>query len=119
SSYLELLTEDHTLYNELSRYVGEVPAGLAAFARQAPHTLTRALGIEKTVRLDTRVEAACAGDLFLLCTDGLTDAVPEEDIAAILRRPANLEEMVAALIDRANAHGGPDNVTCVLARWMW
>ena len=57
------------------------------------------------------------GDLVLLCTDGLTGPVPDRDLAAILARAGDdLDRTCAELVDLANARGGPDNVTCVLAR---
>ena len=58
------------------------------------------------------------GDQLLLCTDGLTDMVPEEDIAKILSAPRTAQATCQSLIDAALAYGGKDNVTVVLGRWL-
>jgi protein phosphatase len=78
--------------------------------------ITRALGPEHTVEVDTRSFRARAGDVYLVCSDGLTTMLDEDEIAALLRERADLREAGEALIAAANAAGGRDNITVVLAR---
>jgi serine/threonine protein phosphatase PrpC len=112
---LEHLTEDHSLLNELMRRGETLPEPIDPVL--AKSVVTRALGMERHVDVETRVERPEPGDLVLLCSDGLTGPVSEEEIAEVLSSAEDLEAAVTALIDRANEHGGPDNVTCVIVRF--
>lgn len=112
---LERLTEDHSLWNEHLHRGEELPDDLDPLL--ARNVVTRALGMGKTVDVDTRVERPEAGDLLLICSDGLSGPVPEPEIAEVLAQNDDLEQAARYLIERANLHGGPDNVTCVLVRW--
>jgi protein phosphatase len=114
---LERMTRDHTMLGDYVEKHGPLPSHLAGIGGQ--HLLTRALGADKKVRVDTRVERPQAGDLMLLCSDGLTGVVTDDEIAAILREPTDLSTAAERLIERANEGGGPDNVTVVLVRWRW
>jgi protein phosphatase len=76
--------------------------------------ITRALGPEAAVEVDTFSYPARAGDVFLLCSDGLSSMVRDDEIAAILRDAGSLEEAGQRLIDAANEAGGRDNITVVL-----
>ena len=58
------------------------------------------------------------GDIMLLCSDGLAGPVTDEDILDIILAESDLRQATQDLIDKANRNGGPDNVTCVLARWV-
>jgi serine/threonine protein phosphatase PrpC len=78
--------------------------------------ITRALGPEGTVEVDTRSFRARAGDVYLLCSDGLTTMLSEEEIASVLESRATLRDAGEALIAAANAAGGRDNITVVLLR---
>jgi protein phosphatase len=78
--------------------------------------ITRALGPEARVDVDTRTHRARPGDVLLLCSDGLTSMVPEARIAEILGGQSSLEAAGRALIDEANERGGRDNITVVLLR---
>jgi serine/threonine protein phosphatase PrpC len=111
---LRQLTEDHSVVAELVRR-GSLSA---EDAEHHPHrnVITRALGAEPDVVADTVSEALRDGDVVLLCSDGLSSYVPERDIAAALAAAGSLREAAAALVERANAAGGTDNVTVVLAR---
>jgi PPM family protein phosphatase len=81
------------------------------------HVLTKALGLAEDVDFVVGEEALQPGDLVLLCSDGLTSVLSNEEIGAILRTHAgDLREACAALVARANAGGGPDNVTVVVVR---
>jgi protein phosphatase len=78
--------------------------------------ITRALGADWQVDVDTWTTPARAGDVILLCTDGLTGFVDEAAIAKTLEQAEDLEAAVHALVDAANAAGGEDNITAVAAR---
>ena len=78
--------------------------------------ITRALGIEGTVEVDTRSFKGRPGDVYLICSDGLTTMISEERIAAILNATPRLHDAGEALIAEANRAGGRDNITVVLLR---
>src|SRR5580704_4659378 len=111
---LEQLTFDHSLVWEMMA-TGQLPAGdVANFIPK--NIITRSLGPHVEVKVDLEGPFGLeAGDVFLLCSDGLTGQVKDEQIAAILgsMSPA---EATRALVDLANLHGGPDNVTVIVAR---
>jgi protein phosphatase len=99
---LTQLTHDHTRAEELGG-VGPLAAAL-----------TRAVGIEPTVEIELLVFEAAPGDLFLLCTDGLSSALGNDQIAAIASGPGDLPTRARALVDRADEESGKDNITVVL-----
>ena len=78
--------------------------------------ITRALGTQSRVTPDIFDLEADPGDLFLLCTDGLTREVPDAGLAAILSGSQTLAEMCNELVSTANQAGGGDNITCLLVR---
>lgn len=112
---LEQLTEDHTLaqqyvreglmnQNEADRWVGR-------------NMLVKGLGIDTRVDPDINEEDLQPECMYLLCSDGLTDAVPDDLIAATLRKQSDsLQSAVDTLINLANDNGGPDNISIILAR---
>ncbi len=111
-SRLEQLTEDHSLVNELVRS-GRLSREEAESHPQRS-VITRALGTDPDVDVDTFTLAARGGDVFLLCSDGLTTMVRDEDIlTTVERHRGDLEAAARALIDRANRGGGEDNITVV------
>ncbi len=111
---LERLTQDHSLVEEMLRQGRLTPEQ----AREHPQrsVITRALGPEADVDVDTSTERARDGDVYLVCSDGLTSMVDEARIADVLAGAATLEAAGHALIDAANAAGGRDNITVVLFR---
>jgi len=110
---LEQLTEDHSYVAELVRR-GELSPEEAEVHPQRS-MITRALGTEPRVDADTFTLQAREGDLFLLCSDGLTSMVDAETIASILQRERrDLRGAARALIAAANDRGGDDNITAVL-----
>jgi protein phosphatase len=111
---LERLTEDHSLVEEMRRR-GQLTAQEADEHPQRS-IITRALGPEPEVAVDTHSWRGAAGDVYLLCSDGLTSMVPEVQVAALLRGAATLQDAGRALIDAANSAGGRDNITVVLFR---
>src|SRR5262245_31338535 len=111
---LRQLTEDHSVVAELLRRGSISPED----AETHPHrnVITRALGAEPEVTVDTFSEYLRDGDVVLLCSDGLSSYVSEEDIARALGDAVTLADAAKALVERANGAGGTDNVTVVLAR---
>lgn len=112
SMELKLLTQDHSFVQELINK-GEMSM---EEARKHPmrHVILRALGESNGLAVDTMSGDIFPGDLFLLCSDGLTDMVDDHLIRNILSSPSQLEKRAQQLIDAAKASGGLDNVTVVL-----
>jgi protein phosphatase len=111
---LERLTDDHSLVDELLRQGRLTPEEAVEHPQRS--VITRALGPEATVEVDTRSYRARPGDVYLLCSDGLTAMVSEARLAEILRAHPRLHDAGEALIAAANEEGGRDNITVVLAR---
>jgi protein phosphatase len=108
------ITRDHSLLQE------QIDAGLitpeqAAFSANK-NLVTRAVGVEDTVQLETHQHEVMAGDLYLLCSDGLSDMLDDNAIAQLLRAHESLAACTKALIDAANDAGGKDNISVVLVR---
>jgi protein phosphatase len=78
--------------------------------------VTRAVGVEDTVLLETHLHDVMPGDTYLLCSDGLSDMLDDESIAQVLAGAESLSEAAASLIEAANEAGGKDNISVVLAR---
>jgi len=108
------ITRDHSLLQE------QIDAGLitpeqAAFSANK-NLVTRAVGVEDTVLLETHAHEVQAGDLYLLCSDGLSDMLPDVSIAQILTSANTLPDACRALVAAANDAGGRDNISVILAR---
>lgn len=110
--WLARLTEDHTVANA-RRHDARAMQRFAGYG----HALTRSVGASDTIDVEMRFLTPRAGDVLLLCSDGLTNAVDDQDIAAILVANADLDVAAEQLIIRANDNGGPDNITVALQRW--
>jgi serine/threonine protein phosphatase PrpC len=108
------LTDDHSLVDELMRQGRLTPEEAVEHPQRS--VITRALGPEGTVEVDTRSFRARAGDVYLLCSDGLTTMLDEEEIAEVLRSHPVLRDAGETLIAKANEAGGRDNITVVLLR---
>jgi len=109
---LEQMTVDHS-------YVQELVAGghiTAAEARNHPrrNIVTRALGIEPEIEVDSWTLDLHRGDRYILCSDGLVDEVPDDEILEIAVAHSDAQRAAQELVDAANAHGGHDNVTVVV-----
>jgi PPM family protein phosphatase len=111
---LTRLTQDHSLVEELVRR-GKLTEEQAAEHPQRS-IITRALGIELDVEVDTWTYPARAGDVVLMCSDGLTSMIGEDQITEILGAETNLDRAGERLIAAANEAGGRDNITVVLFR---
>lgn len=112
--HLDQLTRDHSLMQD------QLDAGLITpeQAAQSPHRnlVTRALGIERAVDLEITEYPVLADDLYLLCSDGLSEMVRDADIQRILLQQNALTDKATLLIAAANDNGGRDNISVVLAR---
>jgi len=111
---LTQITRDHSLLQE------QIDAGLltveeAAFSSNK-NLVTRAVGVEDTVMLELHLHEVQPGDLFLFCSDGLSDMVDQAVLAQLLINHPSLPEAGQALVDAANEAGGRDNIAVVLAR---
>lgn len=112
---LQRLTEDHSLVAEQVK-AGILTAEQAANSRQR-HVITRSLGVAPTLEVEFDQKVACRpGDLFLLCSDGLSDVVPDSDLELMLSGSVQVGRTASELIAIANERGGPDNISVVLAR---
>jgi protein phosphatase len=111
---LQQLTSDHSLVAE------QVRRGLMnhqqAAASELQSVLTRALGTEDSVSVDADEIELFPGDSLLLCSDGLTRMVPESEIAGIMAEAPAVRIAAERLVERANEHGGQDNITVVVIR---
>jgi protein phosphatase len=113
---LEQLTEDHSLLNDYIKMKRLTAEEIANFPHK--NVIVRALGMKDTVKVDTRFERPKAGDVYVLCSDGLSGPVSDEMMHQILDSTEDLRAAATRLINKANENGGPDNITCVLARWV-
>ncbi|HSW20326.1 MAG TPA: Stp1/IreP family PP2C-type Ser/Thr phosphatase [Ramlibacter sp.] len=110
---LARITRDHSLLQE------QLDAGLISPQQAAVAThknlVTRALGVEDTVLLEVNEHRVEGGDVYLMCSDGLSDMIDDAVIAGILRLDASDEDKAASLVTAANANGGRDNITVLIA----
>lgn len=111
---LKQLTEDHSLVNELIRSGQISPEEAKGHPRR--NVLTRALGTEPSVAPDLYELEWSAGDLLLLCTDGLTNMINEPDIFHTLRGEGDLDAKAERLVKQALDAGGDDNISVILVQ---
>jgi protein phosphatase len=111
---LEQLTRDHSLVEEMRRK-GQLTDEQAEDHPQRS-IITRALGPEPEVEVDVQTVPAAPGDVFLVCSDGLTTMLSDEKIAGLLAGATSMEAAVRALVDEANRAGGRDNITALAFR---
>ncbi|MBE7939439.1 MULTISPECIES: Stp1/IreP family PP2C-type Ser/Thr phosphatase [Ramlibacter] len=111
---LAQITRDHSLLQE------QLDAGLITPEQAAVSTnknlVTRALGVEDAVLLEVNEFKVEPGDIYVMCSDGLSDMVDDAVIARILASGDGLEQKAVALVDAANANGGRDNISVLMAR---
>jgi protein phosphatase len=124
------ITKDHSLLQE------QLDAGWLtpnqALNSPIRNLVTRALGVAGEVMLELHEHQVLAGDLYLLCSDGLSDMVQDTEIVKILRQRPVSQKMADDLVEKANENGGKDNITVVLAQasgqaeeprlisnWLW
>jgi protein phosphatase len=111
---LQQITRDHSLLQE------QIDAGLvtpeqAAFSSNK-NLVTRAVGVEDTVLLETHQHEVLPGDVFMMCSDGLSDMLDDAAIGQVLLAHDSLEARARALVDAANDAGGKDNISVILVR---
>lgn len=111
---LEQLTRDHSLVEEQVRLGRMTPR--EALHSPLKNVITRALGTQSQVTPDVFELDAEPGDIFLLCSDGLTRELPDNAIESLLHCDLGLEEKAAQLVEAAKKAGGHDNITCMLVR---
>ncbi|MBQ4335118.1 MAG: Stp1/IreP family PP2C-type Ser/Thr phosphatase [Myxococcaceae bacterium] len=112
---LEQITEDHSLLNDYIRARKLSPEEIANFPHK--NVIVRALGMKDNVVVDVARVSPAENDVFLLCSDGLSGMINDAQMQEILRTEPDLARATEKMIAGANAAGGVDNVTCVLARW--
>jgi len=111
---LERLTRDHSLVEEMRRK-GQLTEAQAEDHPQRS-IITRALGPEPEVEVDVQTVPALPGDVFLICSDGLTTMLDDDHVARLLTRASSMDAAVRALVDEANRAGGRDNITVIAFR---
>lgn len=111
---LQQITRDHSLLQEQID-AGLITAEQAAFSANK-NLVTRAVGVEDTVMLETHQHDVLPGDLYLLCSDGLSDMLDDDGITEVLLAHESLQSGARALIDAANEAGGRDNISVILGR---
>jgi PPM family protein phosphatase len=115
-SELTQLTSDHSWVNE------QIQSGVISPDQARSHPLrnvvTRALGGKADLQVDMQVHEIEPDDILLLCSDGLTTMIPDDEIARVMRDNAgDIDEAARALVDAANARGGEDNITVLLLKF--
>lgn len=108
------LTEDHTWLNELIQDNEIEATEVDSFERK--NVITRAVGLGPAIKVDVTTDIAKAGDLYLLCSDGLTDSLKDELIHQIIGSDGDIELSAACLIAKAKELKGSDNITAVLVK---
>jgi PPM family protein phosphatase len=111
---IQQLTRDHSLIND---YLLAMPDLTEEQRSELPkNVITRALGMQDQVVVDLQHDDPRAGDVYVLCSDGLSGMVTDEEILRVVNASADIREACNQLIARANEHGGEDNVTAVLIK---
>lgn len=111
---ITLLTQDHSLVNEYIRTMPDLPA---AQRDELPrNVITRALGMNDVVLVDLLADAAQVGDIYVLCSDGLSGMISDAEILDVVTLHDDPDVACRALIAMANEHGGEDNITAVVVR---
>ncbi|MDB4996619.1 MAG: serine/threonine phosphatase PrpC [Myxococcaceae bacterium] len=111
---IQLLTRDHSLIND---YLLAMPDLTEEQRSELPkNVITRALGMQDQVVVDLQHDDPRDGDVYILCSDGLSGMIPDDEIQKIVTTAANIGDACKRLIEKANEHGGEDNITAVLIK---
>jgi serine/threonine protein phosphatase PrpC len=111
---LRQMTRDHSLIND---YLLAMPDLTEEQKSELPkNVITRALGMQDQVMVDLQADEPQPGDIYLLCSDGLSGMIADDEILDILMSTGDINEGCRRLITRANEHGGEDNITAILVR---
>ena len=111
---IEQMTADHSLVGDALRWNPKLTK--EDLARLPQNVISRAIGRAATVEVDLRTEPLREGDIYLLCSDGLSGMVEDESLLALVREAPSLDEACKRLLAAANEGGGDDNITVVLVR---
>ena len=111
---IDQITEDHSLLNDYVRMKRLSESEIAAFPHK--NVIVRALGMKPSIEVDIIVERPRLGDLYVICSDGLSGMVSDADIAGLAVEEGDLDRLCERLIACANGNGGIDNITVVCAR---
>jgi protein phosphatase len=111
---IEQITEDHSLLNDYIKMKKLSASEIASFPHK--NVIVRALGMKSSVEVDIIVDHPRLGDLYLLCSDGLSGMVTDTEIAGLAIEEPDLDRLCERLISTANENGGVDNITVVCAR---
>ncbi|MBU1218739.1 Stp1/IreP family PP2C-type Ser/Thr phosphatase [Myxococcota bacterium] len=113
---LEQITVDHSLLEEYKQAKKDITE---EELRNFPHknVITRALGMRENVQVDVQKIKIEPGDMYLLCSDGLSGMITDKGMEEIMKSSDNLEKVIHALLDKANENGGNDNITCVILKF--
>jgi protein phosphatase len=111
---IKLMTRDHSLVND---YLLAMPELSEEQRSELPkNVITRALGMQDHVSVDLQSDDTRSGDVYVLCSDGLSGMINDEEILNVVQTAPDLAEACRMLIAMANEHGGEDNITCVVVR---
>jgi protein phosphatase len=110
----EQMTEDHSLLNDYIKMKHLSPDEIAAFPHK--NVIVRALGMKDTVQVDVHVDAPRLGDVYIICSDGLSGMIKDDEIAELATSDKDLDVVCERLISTANKNGGLDNITVVAVR---
>jgi serine/threonine protein phosphatase PrpC len=113
---LDQLTEDHSLLNDYMKMKQMTQEEIDHFPHK--NVIVRALGMKETVKVDAIQDMPQPGDTYIMCSDGLSGPLSDNDIRETVLAHKDLGQAAQALIDKANGNGGPDNITVVMCRWM-
>ena len=113
---IEQITEDHSLLNDYIKANKLTPEEIETFPHK--NVIVRALGMKDTVQVDVNRLDPKPGDYYLLCSDGLSGMITDDEICQFITQAASLEAACEALVNGANANGGTDNITVALVQFM-
>ncbi len=111
---LQQVTEDHTVIQEIIK--GGIYSRAQAQENINKNIVTRAVGVTADLNVDIVEQQTIPGDLYLLCSDGLTDLVSDAEIQHVLEIGHNLDKIAQSLVDLAKKHGGSDNISVILIK---
>ena len=113
----EQMTEDHSLLNDYMKMKKLTPEEIEKFPHK--NVIVRALGMKETVKVDTQFDVPKPGDVFMLCSDGLSGMIEDPEMSTIIEQHgSDLSVCASKLVEIANEHGGVDNITVVLIRYL-
>ncbi|HET9957541.1 MAG TPA: Stp1/IreP family PP2C-type Ser/Thr phosphatase [Polyangiaceae bacterium] len=114
SGQIVQMTRDHSLVND---YLMAMPELTEEQRSELPkNVITRALGMQDQVSVDLQSDDAQAGDVYVLCSDGLSGMIDDQEIVSVVASTPDLEEVCRRLVALANEHGGEDNITALVVR---